>query len=126
MEDIKRLHKELFWRPGKCAYCNGLGKVPPDRAEKVNADLEYLTTDLPSSERHKIINGDEDALKRADKYKEDIQKFIEEIRHAYYIDNQEPGEIADYLFRKYGQLAFSPSERQETIEYIEKVIKTKD
>ena len=40
-EDIKRLKKESFWAPGKCAYCNGIGKVPPDRIEKVSVDFEY-------------------------------------------------------------------------------------
>ena len=125
MNDIKRLKKELFWGPGKCAYCNGIGKVPPDRIEKLSADFEYLTTDLPSWERHKVINGDAEALRRASEFKEIVLIMVEEIEHLYYIENKEPAEIADYLFDKQGHSAYSAPERQELIEYIETVIKSK-
>lgn len=123
--DIKRLKKELFWGPGKCAYCNGIGKVPPDRPEKVNTDFEYLTTALPSWERHKVINGDKDALKRAEEFKELIKNIIQEIEHLYYIENKESGEIAEHIFHKQGQQVFSQSEKQVLINYIEKIIKSK-
>ena len=125
LEDIKRLKKELFWAPGKCAYCNGIGKVPPDRPEKVSTDFEYLTTDLPARERHRVINGDTDALKRANEFKELIQNIIEEIIHLYYIENNEPSEIAEHIFQKQGRHVFSQTEKQELIDYIEKVIKSK-
>jgi hypothetical protein len=125
LEDIKRLKKELFWAPGKCAYCNGIGKVPPDRLEKVSTDFEYLTTDIPSWERHKVINGDRDALRSANEFKELIQNIIGEIEHLYYIDNKEPNEIAEYIFHKQGRHIFSQPEKQELIDYIEKVIKSK-
>ena len=125
LEDIKRLKKELFWAPGKCAYCNGIGKVPPDRIEKISAGFEYLTTDLPSWERHKVINGNGDALKRADEFKEVFEKIIKEIEHQYYIENKEPIEIADQLFQMQGRLEYSESEKQEVIEYVEKVINSK-
>lgn len=124
-EDIKRLQKELFWAPGKCAYCNGIGKVPPDRIKKISADFEYLTTDLPSLERHKVINGDENALNRASEFREIITNFIKEIEHLYYIENKEPSEIADYIFEKQGQHIYSESEKKELIDYVEKVIKSK-
>jgi hypothetical protein len=115
----------LFWGPGKCAYCNGLGKVPPDRIEKIDADFEYLTTDLPSWERHKVINGDGDALKRANEFKEVIQQIVEEIENLYYIENKDPSEIADHFFHTRGQPVYSASEKQELIDYVEKVIKSK-
>lgn len=125
LEDIKRLKKELFWGPGKCAYCNGRGKVPPDRPEKISTDFEYLTTDLPSWERHKVINGKQDALKRADEFKDVIESIIKEIEHLYYIENKEPGEIAEHIFHKQSRHVFSQPEKQELIDYIEKVIKSK-
>lgn len=124
-EDIKRLKKELFWAPGKCAYCNGIGKAPADRIEKLNADLEYLTTDLPSSERHKVITGDGDALKRADEHREMIQKIIEEIEQLYYMENMEPDEIAFHFLRKWGKPVYSDPEKQEIIDYVNKVIRSK-
>ena len=125
LEDIKRLKKEIFWAPGKCAYCNGIGKVPPDRIKKLSADFEYLTTDLSSWERYKVINGNSDALKRAKDHKEVIQKIVEEIEHLYYIENKEAREIAEHFFHKQGQLVYSESEKQQLIDYVEKVIKSK-
>jgi len=124
-EDIKRLKKELYWAPGKCAYCNGNGKVPPDRIEQISADFEYLTTDLSSWERHKVINGDEEALKRANEFKKVIQYWVEKIETLYYLENKEPAEIADYFFHEQGRSEYSTSEKQEMIDYIEKVIKSK-
>ncbi|WP_165760451.1 hypothetical protein [Niastella populi] len=125
IDDIKRLKKELFWAPGKCAYCNGLGKVPPDRIEKLDPDVEYLTTDLPSWERHKVITGDDDAMKRAREFKETVLAVVEEIEQMYYIENKEPCEIAGHLFHKQGRFVYSASEKQEMVEYVEKVINSK-
>jgi hypothetical protein len=125
MEDIKRLRKELFWAPGKCAYCNRLGKVPADRIEKLDADVEYLTADLSSWERHKVIAGDEDAMKRARVFKKTVLAIVEEIEHLYYIENKEPGEIAEHIFHKNSRFVYSASEKQEMVEYVEKVISSK-
>ena len=125
LEDIKRLKKELFWVSGKCAYCNGIGKVPPDRIGKLDVDFEYLTTDLTSWERHKIINGDRDAHKRANKKKELIQDSIKEIEHLYYIENKELSEIADHFFHKLHRYIYSEYEKQKVIDFVEKVIKSK-
>jgi tRNA C32,U32 (ribose-2'-O)-methylase TrmJ len=102
-----------------------LGKVPPDRPEKVSADFEYLTTGLSFWERHKVINGDRNALKRASDLKELIQNIIEEIEHMYFIENKEPGEIAEHIFHMQGRQVFSQSEKQELVDFIENVIKSK-
>jgi hypothetical protein len=126
LEDIKRLQKELFWIPGKCAYCNGIGRVPPDRIEKINVDFEYLTTDLPSWERSKVINGDEAALERGNEFKKLIQSFVQDIEHLYYIENKEPSEIANYIIHKHGKHEVSTLEKQELVNYIERVIKSKN
>ncbi len=99
--------------------------MPPHRIEKISPDFEYLTTDLSSLERDKVINGDLDALKRADEFKEVIQKIVEEIEYLYYIENKEPSEIADHFLQKEGKLEYSASERQEIIDYVEIVIKSK-
>jgi hypothetical protein len=125
VEDIKRLKKEAFWIPGPCAYCNGIGKVPPDRIEKVPVDFEYLTTDLSSLERFKVINRDEGAFARAKAFKEGVLNFIEDIEHLYYIENKEPNEIAEYFFRKHRQYSYSEAEKKEIVDYVEKVIKSK-
>lgn len=124
-EDIKRLQKELFWIPGTCAYCNGLGKVPPDRIEKVAVDFEYLTTDLPSWERFKVITGKEDAHARAKAYKESILNLVKDIEQLYYIENKEPDEIAAHFFHQHVDHSYTETERQQIIAYIERVIKSK-
>ena len=72
-----------------------------------------------------MINGEEDALKRANEFKELVQNLIKDIEHLYYIENKEPDEIANYLFHKIGQNVYSASEKQEVIDYIEMVIKSK-
>ena len=125
LEDIKRLKMELFWGPGRCAYCNGIGKVPPEMIGKIGADFEYLTTNLPFWERHKVINGDGEALKRASERKDEIKKIIEDIEHLYYLENKEASEIADQIFHDRGKFVYSASERQELIDYVGKVIQSK-
>lgn len=125
LEDIKRFKKELYWVPGKCAYCNGDRKVPSKRILMVSADTEYLTTDLLESERKRLLNGDTGALQRAEEHEAEVNKIIEQIEHLFYIENQEVDQIADYLLRKYGISENSSTQRQEIMEYIEKVIKSK-
>src|SRR5882757_11229839 len=75
-DDIKRLNKELKWRPGSCAYCNGSGKVSAKTAAKVSIDLTYLVNELPPGEKNKLINGAQDAKYRAKVYDEKADDFI--------------------------------------------------
>ena len=96
--------------------------MPPGRAEKVSLDFKYLTTDLPSLKRLQVINGDEEAHERTNEFKEAIENFIQEIEHLYYIENKEPPEIADHFFHQQGQHENGSSEKQEIIDYIDKVI----
>lgn len=123
-EDIRRLKMELFWGTGKCAYCNGKRTVPPSMIQKVPPNLEYLTNDLSRIERYKVINGKEDALERAAASKERVMSFVAEIRHLYYIKNLEPEQIVNYLIAAHGIHDFREGERQEVMEYINKVIST--
>ncbi len=125
MEDIKRLKMEFFWGTGTCAYCNGSGKVSKEMTEKLSADLAYLTTDLPSIERHKLMNGNRDALNRAKEFNQLVNSLIEDIEHMYYIDNMEPDAIAEQIFYKQGRLEYSITEKNETVDYVEIVIKSK-
>jgi DnaJ-class molecular chaperone len=48
--DIKRLGKELKWRPGSCAYCKGSGTVNAAMVRTVPVDLAYLVNELPQEE----------------------------------------------------------------------------
>lgn len=125
MQDIKRLKQETYWLPGKCAYCNGIGKVSSKLASTEIVDLAYLTSDISKEERKRILNGDKAALQRARQHQAEIDEVVRQIEHLYYIENLESGEIAKYFLRKYGRSKCSPEEMQETIEYIEEVIKSK-
>jgi hypothetical protein len=49
IKDIKRLKRELEWRPGPCAYCDGTGKIDNEMLESTNLDevtLVYQKDDL--------------------------------------------------------------------------------
>ena len=124
IEDIRRLKMELFWETGKCAYCNGKGTVPPERIAKVPPDLEYLTNDLRAIERYKVLHGKVDALQRAAASKERVLSFVAEIRHLYYIKNLEPEQNVSHLTAANGISDIREDERQELMEYINKVIST--
>ena len=125
LEDIKRLKKELFWSPGKCAYCKGRGRVHPDTIEKLSVDIEYLTVELTDWERQKLLNGDETALQRATAFKEDVERIVKEIEFLYYIENKEPVDIAEYLLHKYRRPLGDTAERRDLIEYVNMVINSK-
>ena len=123
--DIKRLKKIGFWLPGKCAYCNGKGSVPSKRISNIAADAAYLTTTLPVTERIRLLNGDAEALQRAQEYEAAMRHFISEIENMYFIENMEPDGIAEYLLMRSGVPVADSIERSELIGYIEKVIKDK-
>jgi hypothetical protein len=125
LEDIKRFKKELYWAPGKCAYCNGAGKVSVKKIGMIAVDTEYLTTDLSKGERKRLFNGDASTLQRAKEHKELIDEIIKKIEHLYYIENQEAEQIANYLSKRYKLSVDTSLKRQETIDYIKKVISSK-
>jgi hypothetical protein len=62
--DIQRLNKVIEWLPGKCAYCNGLGKVPESMLKTVAVDETYLVNSLSEEERERILNRDEGELEK--------------------------------------------------------------
>jgi transcriptional regulator NrdR family protein len=125
LQDIKRLHKELYWGTGKCAYCNGVGKVPSKIALSECVEITYLTTDLSKRERKKLLNGNKRALQRAKQFQTDLDEIAKQIEHLYYTENLEPDKIAEHLIEKYGRRKYSAEDIQQTIEYVEKVIKSK-
>ena len=79
INDIKRLNKELYWLPGKCAYCNGKGKVNPGLISKVSPDSSYYTVSLSKDERRRIKQKDQFALERANNYNKQVENFIKQI-----------------------------------------------
>jgi hypothetical protein len=120
--DIERLHKKLVWLPGKCAYCNGNGKVHEETLSIVPADISYLSANLSKIERWKILSGDKNARKRVKAYEEALAKMIDKIARQYYVDGLDLETIVDIHFASLKNDKVSPKERQDFLEYTKKVV----
>jgi hypothetical protein len=124
-DDIKRLKKELRWNPGKCAYCNGTGKVPKEMLSKVSADNAYLTNNLPEQERKRVINNDPGALQRAQLLEAQMNDLIKQVEYLHFNGNMEASKIAEFYLVPRIQSEVSSNERVELIEYIERIIESR-
>ena len=124
-DDIKRLKKELRWIPGKCAYCNGLGKVTKKMVARVSVDSAYLTNNLPEQERKRVINSDQGALQRAKLLDAQMNDFIRQVEHLHFNGNMDAGKIAEFYLIPRIQSEVSADERTEFIEYIERIIEAR-
>jgi hypothetical protein len=124
-DDIKRLNNELRWIPGKCAYCNGMGKISPKMLANVSADNTYLTTDISQEERKRLFNSDEGATQRANYYDSQVSNFIKQIKYLHNVGNLELDEIVNFYLIPKSEEETSLEEKQELLEYIEKVISKK-
>ncbi|MEO0895342.1 MAG: hypothetical protein AAFY71_02905 [Bacteroidota bacterium] len=124
--DIRRLKKELVWSPGPCAYCNGTGKVNEEQVKRVRVDETYLTTNLSSEEREKLINRDEEATKRAQSYTNRIDRFVLQTRKLYFQHGLTVEQIAGLLLSQNKKLDPSSEEFQlhknNLIQYIKKIV----
>jgi hypothetical protein len=122
LADIKRLKMELYWGEGQCAYCGGSGKVLPSTVTAIRPDMAYLTTDTPNSEKLRLLNRDENSLKRARDFEAETESIIKEIEDLYFIENLEPERIADSFEGKYQMTNYVGDQRKAMINYINKVI----
>lgn len=121
-EDIKRFGNELYWAPGRCAYCLGKGTVSAKQSSLVDAGNPYLSLDLPKRERRKLFRGNKAAHERAKAYKLNYDHFIQEIIDLYVEENREPDQILRTISYRYGWPSADEKERKEVLEYINKVI----
>lgn len=123
-EDIKRLNNELKWLPGKCAYCNGSGKIDPSLLSKVAANNSYLSLDLDEEERQRLIDGDHDALERSDFYESEIDGFIKQVTYLHFEGQLDVDQIvAFYLINATEDAAVN--EKSDLYNYINKIIEHK-
>ncbi|OMP76750.1 hypothetical protein [[Flexibacter] sp. ATCC 35208] len=120
MDDIKRLKNELKWRPGKCAYCNGKGKVEPALITKVAADEAYLTVDESKRERDLFMEGDPAAVRRGELYKENVDRWIHQIKEMYFEECMSVEEIVAAILQ--GRPGVGDKEVKELLVYVQKVI----
>jgi len=121
-DDIKRLDKELKWLPGSCAYCDGAGKVDSTIENKVAVDTTYLANNLSKKERKRIINQHPEAVERASQFETQIDEFIDQVYYLHLEANLNPGQIAHFFLISKERSESYEGEKQELIEYIERVI----
>ncbi len=125
-DDIRRLKKELKWLPGPCAYCLGKAKVYSDFQSKIDIDCTYLTTDLSTAERKKLIANDEGARQRALYHDIKTDCFISEIKYLHFSCKVNSAKIAGFYLLNQNSSTTDSNENNELIEYIEKVISLKN
>ncbi|WP_324026548.1 hypothetical protein QSV08_03270 [Maribacter sp. BPC-D8] len=118
--DIKRLNKELKWGPGKCAYCNGSGKIKSNFESKVSVDTTYLTSDLNKKERNRVINKDEKALLRGILFEKNADNFIKQVKYLNKKGNLTKEEITEFYLIPENEM--SNEEKDELMDYIKRII----
>ena len=120
IDDIKRLGNELRWNPGKCAYCNGAGKVEPELISKVAVSEPYLTNNLPNAERNRVINRDKAAVERAKLRKVNSDLVIQQIKELYFVKNLDVEQIAEFYLQSTPE--WDIQQKNAMVEYISRVI----
>lgn len=120
--DIKRLKQELRWKPGKCAYCNGSGKIKASTQSKIAVDNSYLTIDLDPLERIKVLKNTKGALKRAAFRKKEMDDLIHKIEYLHFEKNTSVDEIVTYHLIPNLRRKISSKEKADLIDFINQVI----
>jgi hypothetical protein len=121
MNDIKRLGQELRWKPGRCAFCNGFGRVDPDVLGKVAVNEGYLTTNLSNADRKQLFNGDERALEKMWEHNSKMDSFILEVRRAHVDEGLSAEQITESLIKSNPVVLFK-MRRAEILAYIRRVL----
>ena len=127
MDDIRRLKKEHVWGTGRCAYCNGKGKVPVGTQSKVAVDETFLVTDLSRRMRKKLFDQDAEAIEMARAFDRTVDELMKQIMHLHGA-GQSPEEIADFCIDSHFQDKKNYLHRKhkdELVAYIKKVIESK-
>jgi hypothetical protein len=124
-DDIKRLNQELKWRPGTCAYCNGIGKVDRKIEDNVPVDASYLVNNLPEDERKRIINGHPDALEWGKQFEEQVDRFINQICYLHFETGLNSSQIAKFFLIGKEDSGSYEIEKQDFVDYVERVIQKK-
>ena len=120
--DIKRLNKELKWKPGQCAYCNGSGIVSFRLIERVKPDTTYLTTHLDPKERNSLFTQQWDAVQRANQYDIAADNLIKQIEYLYFAGNMKVQGIVDFFFIAIPVTHMTIREKEDFTGYVQRVI----
>ena len=121
LNDIERLNKQLFWKPGKCAYCNGKRKVSSEMLSTISEDEVYLTTDLPKKERELFLKNNSTSKIVAKEYAQNLELFVDEIYKLHSENKLTEKQISEYIDSEKLDYII----KGDTIDYVKKVIKIK-
>lgn len=120
--DIARLNRKADWKPGKCMYCAGKGKVLGDMIAKIPADEQYLNSALDATARKLFVKGDANQKRRAELFNTSLNIMKEEIIGLYTLQHLSAGDIATKLIAERG---IPPSDYAQLVVWVEKVIAAK-
>lgn len=121
--DIKRLQQELHWLPGKCAYCNGKGKVNTQQIDTIKVDQTYLTSDLPQEEIKKLLKNDAEANARGKQLEQNRTHFIQQIEFLHFKSKMNATMITEFYLISQN---LTEVEKQQLLDYVTKVIEVSD
>lgn len=124
-EDIERLNKSLKWLPGKCAYCNGVGKIYKQNASKALVSTTYLTINLSTQERNRLIKQDKNALERSESFDKFLDNLIQKIENLYFVEKMSVELIYEELLKPTEEFEGYKIVEEELRDYIERVIALK-
>lgn len=120
--DIARLNRKADWKPGKCMYCEGKGKVLGGMIEKVLVDELYLSTSLSAAARNRFVEGDGSESVLAELHNNWVNDRKVEMLELYEKQQLSAGAIADILIEKHN---IPKSDYEQLVVWIEKVIAAK-
>ncbi|MDF0719798.1 hypothetical protein P0M11_07260 [Kaistella sp. PBT33-4] len=121
-QDIARLRKQLFWQPGKCAFCNGKGKTYEAVINQIPEGLSYLHCHLSAIERWRLINGNKNAFERAKEYEELVKNLAYSFAKQYYDEGADVRKIAETYFSEVAKTKANDEEKNNLARYIDKVV----
>ncbi|MDF1697758.1 MAG: hypothetical protein P1U56_18065 [Saprospiraceae bacterium] len=97
-EDIERLNRKRAWEAGLCAYCMGKQKVSIKQSQILKANNGFLSSNLIPTVREKLVDGDKELLKTAQKVNELLENYLENYNVdslIQYVDTLEKYEVPD-------------------------------
>ncbi len=94
--------------------------------KKIPVDTTYLSTDLVSSERTRLISGDKAALERAEYFEIQTEAMLEQIHFLHTSANLDSKSIAEFYSIADQQLKRDQVAFDDFVEYVEQILSKKN
>ncbi len=92
---------------------------------RIEVDCSYLTNDISSVERRRLINRDTDALSRAEYFEASLEYQIKQIVYLYEVGKMKHVEIMEFFFLNEEERDDLEENKSEFLEYVKQVIEFK-